>query len=73
MNLKRLAAVLLAGMLLFSAAGAAAQGITLHTISCFAGPDASDEIYVDILRRYEAETGNTVLDSSSASDETWKT
>ena len=73
MNLKRLAAVLLAGMLLFSAAGAAAQGITLHTISCFAGPDASDEIYVDILRRYEAETGNTVLDSSSASDEAWKT
>ena len=51
MNLKRLAAVLRAGMLLFSAAGAAAQGITLRTISCFAGPDASDEIYVDILRR----------------------
>ena len=73
MNLKKCLAALLTAVLLLSAAGAAAQGITLHTISCFAGPDASDEIYVDILRRYEAETGNTVLDSSSASDETWKT
>ena len=73
MNLKKCVAVLLTAVLLLSAAGAAAQGITLRTISCFAGPDASDEIYVDILRRYEAETGNTVLDSSAASDETWKT
>ena len=73
MNLKKCLAALLTAVLLLSAAGAAAQGITLHTISCFAGPDASDEIYVDILRRYEAETGNTVLDSSSASDEAWKT
>ena len=73
MSLKKWTAVLLAAVLALSASCAAAQGITLHTISCFAGPDSSDEIYVDILHRYETETGNTVIDSSSASDEAWKT
>lgn len=73
MKLRQRIALLLAGAMILSAAGAAAQGITLRTVSCFAGSDASAEVYVDILRRYEQETGNTVQDSSSASDETWKT
>ena len=73
MNLRKWTALLLAAVLALASAGAAAQGVTLHTISCFAGPDSSDEIYVDILHRYESETGNTVIDSSSASDEAWKT
>lgn len=73
MSLKKITAMLLAAVLALSASCAAAQGITLHTVSCFAGPDSSDEVYVDILHRYESQTGNTVIDSSSASNETWKT
>ena len=53
-------------------ADALAQGITLRTVSSFAGADGSAEAYVDILKRYEAETGNTVSDMSAASDEGWK-
>ena len=73
MSLKKITAMLLAAVLALSASCAAAQGITLHTVSCFAGPDSSDEVYVDILHRYESQTGNTVIDSSSASNEAWKT
>ena len=73
MSLKKITAMLLAAVLALSASCAAAQGITLHTVSCFAGPDSSDEVYVDILPRYESQTGNTVIDSSSASNEAWKT
>ena len=53
--------------------GTAEGGITLRTVSCFAGQDRSAGEYVEILQRYEARTGNTVLDNSSASDEAWKT
>lgn len=70
----------LAGMLgllmtVCACAGAAGEGITLRTVSCFAGPDTATEAdaYVDILQHYESETGNIVLDSSSTSDEAWKT
>ena len=56
-----------------SATGMAEGGVTLHTISCFAGQDGSAEEYVEILQRYESKTGNTVSDRSSASDEAWKT
>lgn len=67
----RLLAALIALGLLFSCA--AAEGVTLRTVSCFAGADTAAEAYVDILHRYEAETGNTVVDQSAASDEAWKT
>ena len=50
-----------------------AEGLVLRTVSSFAGADSSAEAYVDILKSYEAETGNTVIDSSAASDEAWKT
>ena len=52
---------------------ALAEGLVLRTVSSFAGADSSAEAYVDILKSYEAETGNTVIDSSAASDEAWKT
>ena len=52
---------------------ALAEGITLRTVSSFAGADTAAEAYVDILEAYEAETGNTVIDASAASDEGWKT
>ena len=64
-------ACLLAGLLAMSAA--CAEGVTLRTVSSFAGADTAAEAYVDILKAYEAETGNVVLDASAVSDETWKT
>ena len=70
---KRLSAALALIMLLLSAAGMAEEGVTLRTVSCFAGTDSAGETYVEILNRFESETGNTVLDNSSSSDETWKT
>ncbi|MBR6185439.1 MAG: carbohydrate ABC transporter substrate-binding protein [Clostridia bacterium] len=53
--------------------GARAEGVVLRTVSSFAGADTAAEAYVDILEAYEAETGNTVIDVSAASDEGWKT
>ena len=73
MSSKRRTALALALILLLGACGAAAEGgVTLRTISCFAGPDGAAEEYVEILHRYESETGNIVQDSSSTSDEAWK-
>ena len=53
--------------------GMAEDGVTLRTISCFAGLDGSADEYVAILQHYESMTGNTVIDSSSTTDEAWKT
>ena len=58
---------------LFLPLSAWAEGQTLRTVSCFAGADTAAEAYVDILNLYEAETGNTVLDHSAASDEAGRT
>ena len=68
-------AALLLGILVAACicAGAAGEGVTLRTVSCFAGLDAAADAYVEILHSYESETGNTVLDNSSTSDEAWKT
>ena len=71
--MKRWIAAVILLTLAVSAAGMAEGGITLHTISCFAGQDGSAEDYVGILRRYESKSGNTVIDRSSTSDEAWKT
>ena len=59
--------------LLCMCSSAPAEGVRLRTVSSFAGSDASAEAYVDILKAYEARTGNTVTDVSAASDESWKT
>ena len=73
MKLRKVPALLLAAMMAFCGTVCTAEGVTLRTVSCFAGDDtASGLVYVEILNRYESETGNTVLDSSSSSDETWK-
>ena len=53
--------------------GTAEGGVTLRTISCFAGLDGSADEYVAILQHYESKTGNTVIDNSSIIDEAWKT
>ena len=74
MRMRKRAALLL-GILVAACicAGAAGEGVTLRTVSCFAGLDAAADAYVEILHSYESETGNTVLDNSSTSDEAWKT
>ncbi|NLD83699.1 MAG: ABC transporter substrate-binding protein, partial [Clostridiales bacterium] len=64
-------ALLLAVLLTLS--GACAEGVTLRTVSSFAGADTAADAYVDILKAYEAESGNVVLDASAVSDEAWKT
>ena len=72
MKLKRIQALLLAVMMAACCASCAAEGITLRTVSCFAGDDSAAGVYVDILNRYESVSGNTVRDTSSTSDEAWK-
>ena len=74
MRMKKWIAAAAALLLAVSAGtGAAEGGVTLRTISCFAGLDGSASEYVEILQQYESRTGNTVVDSSSTSDEAWKT
>ena len=72
MRRKRIPALLLGILLLVFRAACAAEGITLRTVSCFAGDDEAAGVYVEILNQYEKESGNTVRDRSSASDEAWK-
>ena len=64
---------LMTAFVLMGVSAALGEGVTLRTVSSFAGADAAAEAYVDILKAYEAETGNTVLDTSAVSDEAWKT
>lgn len=58
--------------LLLCAGAACAEGVTLRTVSSFAGTDAAALAYVELLREYEDQTGNRVEDSSGTSDEGWK-
>ena len=51
---------------------ASAEGVTLRTVSCFAGEDVAAMAYVELLRAYEEQTGNVVEDESATSDESWK-
>ena len=53
-------------------AGACAEGVTLRTVSCFAGEDVAATAYAELLRGYEEQTGNVVEDASATSDESWK-
>ena len=49
--MKRLLILMLSFLL--SAAGASAEGVTLRTVSCFAGEDAAAGAYVELLHAYE--------------------
>lgn len=69
--IKRIGAVLCACLCL-AAAKAQADGVTLKTVSTFAGTDAASGIYTDLLKNWEEQTGNTVIDESATSSETWK-
>ena len=74
MRIRKLIAITAALLLtVLAGTGTAEGGVTLHTISCFAGLDGSADEYVAILQHYESMTGNTVIDNSSITDEAWKT
>lgn len=67
--MKRLFTILLALLLLSTAS---AEGVTLYTVSSFAGEDAAAVTYVELLKAFEEQTGNRVEDVSATSDESWK-
>ncbi|MCR5255547.1 MAG: ABC transporter substrate-binding protein [Acetatifactor sp.] len=48
-------------------------GHVLSVITTFAGNDGNSQTYADAVAAWEKETGNTVRDMSSQSDETFKT
>ena len=68
--MRRLLILLLTAMLPLSAM---AEGLTLYTVSSFAGADASAAAYVELLKAFEEATGHVIIDNSASSDETWKT
>ena len=70
--MKKWFALMLAAMMILTSAFALADGVTLKTVSSFAGTDAAAGAYVEILKAYEDATGNKVEDSSATSDEAWK-
>ena len=59
-------------MLMLLCLAVPARAVSLRTVSAFGGTDASALSYVELLREYEAQTGNVVEDSSGTSDESWK-
>ena len=72
--MKKLAAALLIFALCLGLMSAStAEGVTIRTVSTFAGTDAAAGAYVELLRAWETETGNKVEDASATSDEAWKT
>ena len=58
-------------LLLAVAAGAQAAGVTLRTLTPFADVDFAAQGYMDMITRWEAETGNVVEDYSGVMDESW--
>lgn len=70
--MKKLLVLLLCAAMLSGAGAARAEGTTLRIVSSFAGIDVSTEIYAELLREFEAQTGYRVQDASAASDEAWK-
>lgn len=71
--MKKILAILLVLTLCLGTVSALAQGVTLKTVSTFAGTDAAADTYVQLLKQWEEKTGNTVIDASATSDEAWKT
>lgn len=71
--MKRMLIAALCCMLCNACLSADAEGVTLRTVSCFAGLDASSSTYTRLLAQWEEQTGNTVQDASAPSDEAWKT
>lgn len=54
-------------------AAASAGPVELVVTTTFAGEDTNAQNYKDAVAAWEAETGNTIVDTSATSDETFKT
>lgn len=50
-----------------------AQKVELEVVTTFAGNDGNAQNYKDCYKAWEAETGNTVIDMSATSDDSFKT
>ncbi|MFI3254853.1 MAG: ABC transporter substrate-binding protein [Eubacteriales bacterium] len=48
------------------------DGVELYVVTSYGGEDGNRANYVEAVEAYEAATGNTVLDNSGTSNETWK-
>ena len=71
--MKRLLIAFLCFLLISIEFHALADGVSIKTVSTFAGTDAASSDYVTILREWEEKTGNKVEDNTATADEAWKT
>ncbi len=69
---KTLSLLLTLALCLSMCSFAMADGVTLKTVSTFAGTDPATPEYNDILKKFEETTGNKIEDQSATSDEAWK-
>ena len=71
--MKKALAVVLTGICAASVPmGAMADGVPLNVTTTFAGTESNVENYQNVIKDWEASTGNTVSDSSATADETMK-
>lgn len=71
--MKKALAVVLTGICVASVPmGAMADAVTLNVTTTFAGTESNVENYQNVIKDWEASTGNTVSDSSATADETMK-
>ena len=73
--MKKQLAVMMAGVMACSMAGAApvlADGVELNVTTTFAGEDGNAANFKSAVAEWEEATGNTVNDASATSDETFK-
>ncbi|MEG1776959.1 MAG: extracellular solute-binding protein [Clostridia bacterium] len=69
--MKKISLLCITALLFFACSCAQADGVTLKTVSIFAGTDAAADTYAALLKKWQDETGNTVSDFSATSDEAW--
>ncbi|MCR4656127.1 MAG: extracellular solute-binding protein [Lachnospiraceae bacterium] len=55
------------------AAESSSQGVEINVTTTYAGEDSNAQNFKDAVAAWEAETGNTVSDTSATSDESFKT
>ncbi|MFV0351852.1 MAG: ABC transporter substrate-binding protein [Oscillospiraceae bacterium] len=55
-----------------SSGGGSSAAVDLRVVSSFSGTDGNRKAFEDAYKAWETETGNTVIDESQTSDETWK-
>jgi len=68
---KGIVMMLALALMLMTACGALAVGVTIKTFTPFADVDFAAQSYMDMITSWEAETGNAVEDYSGVMDELW--